>query len=147
MFKKILCPIDFSEGSRSALRAATTLATQNAGEVVLVHVWTPPIMAMATQAPVPGEALQQMYETAEADLAAAAAALGKQGVRTTTQILEGSPWAMIVEASRNDRAIDLVVMGTHGRTGLSHALLGSVAEQVVRHARCAVLVVRDDTKV
>jgi nucleotide-binding universal stress UspA family protein len=146
MFKKILCPVDFSEGSRSALRTAAQLAAQHGGELVLVHVWTPPIIAMAGEAPLPGDALQKMYEDAERDLAAAASTAGALGVKTVgTHVLEGAAWPMIVETARNDRAIDLVVMGTHGRTGLSHVLLGSVAEQVVRHARCAVLIVRDDT--
>jgi universal stress protein A len=63
-----------------------------------------------------------------------------------TRVLTGAPWDQIVAAARDDSAIDLIVMGTHGRTGLKHALLGSVAEKTVRHAPCPVLVVRSRTE-
>ena len=55
----------------------------------------------------------------------------------------GTPWNETVAIAKRDPSIDLIVMGTHGRTGLKHALLGSVAEKVVRHAPCPVLVARD----
>lgn len=55
------------------------------------------------------------------------------------KFLEGAPWDQIISTAREDPAIDLIVMGTHGRTGVKRALIGSVAERVVRHAPCAVM--------
>jgi nucleotide-binding universal stress UspA family protein len=60
----------------------------------------------------------------------------------STTILTGTPWHEVVELLRKDESFDLVMVGTHGHTGLKHVLLGSVAERIVRHAPCPVLVVR-----
>jgi nucleotide-binding universal stress UspA family protein len=62
--------------------------------------------------------------------------------RIRTHILHGSPWDQIVEFAR-DKQVDLIVMGTHGRTGIGHALIGSVAERVLRRAPCPVMVIRE----
>jgi nucleotide-binding universal stress UspA family protein len=70
----------------------------------------------------------------------------QQGVRDVdTMLTEGSAWDRLCAIARDDRSIELVVVGTHGRTGVSRALIGSVAERVVRHAPCSVMVVRSRT--
>jgi len=65
-----------------------------------------------------------------------------RGAQVTTLALSGAPWDQIVSAARKDPAIDLIVLGTHGRTGLARLLMGSTAEQVVRKASCPVLTVK-----
>jgi universal stress protein A len=143
-FHKILCPVDFSAGSREALRVATSIAGESGAALVLAHVWQPPMVGELQFAP---RALDGMAESEQAELASwsgLAKELGASAVET--RFLTGSPWDQIVHATRDDPEFDLVVMGTHGRTGITHMLMGSVAEKVVRHAPCNVLVVRADSQ-
>ncbi len=139
-FHKIMCPVDFSDHSREALRVAAEQARASSAPLVLVHTWRPPLVGEFQFAPV---TIQGMAESEQRELDSwrgLATELGAPQVET--RFLTGAAWDQIVKLARDDRAIDLIVMGTHGRTGLKHALLGSVTEQVTRHAPCAVLVVR-----
>jgi nucleotide-binding universal stress UspA family protein len=141
---KILCPIDFSAGSQRAMRVAVRMAKVADAELVLAYVWYLPPMAYAGELVYPADAVEEMIEDEERGLQTAAdeaTALGAP--RVTSRFLTGVPWEQIVELLRGDPAFDLVVMGTHGRSGLSRFLLGSVAESVVRHAPCPVLTVPD----
>ena len=143
MFKKILCPIDFSPGSQHAMRVAIRMATESDAELVLAHVWYLPPLAFADVSPYPAETVHQMIEDEKRGLATAASGAAKLGARrTTSRFLTGLPWEQIVDAVSADPAFDLVVMGTQGRTGLARLLLGSVAEKVIRHAPCSVLAAR-----
>jgi len=141
-FKKILCPTDFSSGSRQALRVAARLACESGAELELVHVWYLPTPAFAIDYAFPADVIQRASDDAERALADAlreAKALGVEHV--TAKQLDGPPWSAIVDAAEG---FDLIVIGTHGRTGLARVLLGSVAEKVIRHAACSVLAVRPD---
>lgn len=140
---KILCPTDFSPGSQHATRVAVRVATETGAELVLAHVWHPPLFAFGGGDPFPAEAVQQLVKEKERGLAAAANDAIKLGARrVTSRFLTGAPWDQLVELLRADEAFDLVVMGSHGRTGLARVLLGSVTEKVVRHAPCSVLAAR-----
>jgi len=140
-FKNILCPVDFSSCSRNALTAATELAKASEAALTIVHVWQPPLFG-APDAMIPGEAIQTMADDAERTLADWEASVKAAGIKTVkSTMVTGAPWNEIMQLVEATHA-DLVVMGTHGRTGLKHALIGSVAERVVRHAPCAVLVMR-----
>ena len=141
-FKRILCPVDFSASSRLAFEAAARLARESGGTLILVHAWEPGAWMIGeyTLSPV---VIQDLVDEAERDLAKwRDRANGLEVKRVETRFLTGVPWDCIVREAQNDTAIDLIVMGTHGRTGLKHVLLGSVAEKTVRHAPCPVLVVR-----
>ncbi|HEX7842011.1 MAG TPA: universal stress protein [Kofleriaceae bacterium] len=141
-FTKILCPIDFSPGSREALRLAAELARDAPAQLVLAHVWEPPRWSNGEIPLAPG-VIQDMVDSEEAELARWKAEAQKLGAKEiAVQFLSGVPWDEIVTLVKSDPAIDLVVMGTHGRTGIKHVLLGSVAEKVVRYAPCPVLVAR-----
>jgi nucleotide-binding universal stress UspA family protein len=143
-FHKILCPIDFSPGSQQAMRVAVRLATERSAELVLVHSWNLPPTAFAGEYTFPADVIQQLSDDARRGLDAAARDAGALGAkRVTSRLLSGLPWSTIVGAAAG---CDLIVIGTHGRTGLARILLGSVAEQVIRHAPCSVLVVRPDTE-
>jgi len=141
-FKTIVCPVDLSASSRNALATAITLAKRFDGALTLVHVWQPPLYGIP-EAPVAGEVIQEMSDAAERSLADWEASARSEGVQVlASRLLTGDPANEISGVARACAA-DLIVMGTHGRTGLKHVLLGSVAEKVVRHAPCDVLVVRD----
>jgi nucleotide-binding universal stress UspA family protein len=141
--RKILCPLDFSAGSKEALQRTADIAIKNQSEVVLVHVATPQTWIGMSDVPISGDVVQQMVDDEHVELDGALAELLRLGVATaTSRMLAGSPAEAIVGAIEVDPAIDLVVMGTHGRTGIRHAVLGSVAEKVVRFAPCDVLVTR-----
>ncbi len=141
-FHKILCPIDFSDCSRAAMRTAIELAKESGASVTLLHAWHFPAYAFA-EAPVPASVIQEIADEAKRKLLQWTRDAEKLGAaRLSSQVAEGVPWDQIVRTLEREPSYDLVVMGTHGRTGLKHVLVGSVAEQVVRHAPCPVLVVR-----
>lgn len=141
-FQKILCPVDFSLGSQQAMLLAVRLANEAAAELVLAHAWYVPPLVYAEDPPFPADTLQAMIDDERRGLAAAAAEASRLGARSvTTKFLMGVPWAELVELLQGDAAFGLVVMGTHGRTGLDRVVMGSVAEKVVRHAPCPVLTV------
>jgi nucleotide-binding universal stress UspA family protein len=120
-WKKVCCPVDYSEASQAALRVAVDLCRRLGAELTLLHVDDP---AAAGE----GDA-----ETWSAEAAAA-------GVPARTAETRGDPKTAIAEwTDRN--GMDAIVMGTHGRTGREHALVGSVAESTLRRARCPVMVV------
>lgn len=140
-FHKILCPIDFSPCAREAMQHAVAFARESKASLVLAHVWEPSSWAVGGD--LSPEVVSSMVETEQQQLqewAREARQLGAPEV--SIAFLTGAAWDQIADYARSDRAIDLVVMGTHGRTGIKHVLLGSVAERVVRHAPCSVLVVR-----
>lgn len=142
-FRKILCPIDFSPGADQALRLAVQLATRSNAELVISHTWFVPPLAYAGEWMLAGDVVQQMVDQDEAGLAMAVTEAVRLGAPRVTSVLgNGAPGEQIVKALADDPAFDLVVVGTHGRTGLSRVLLGSVAEYVVRHAPCSILAAR-----
>ncbi len=141
--QRILCAIDFSDCSQEALRVAVDLARKEDGEIRLVNAFHIPTFAYGEGAYGLPEMQQRMRRQAEEGLiewARDAKTMGAARVAPPLAI-EGIAWDAICRLAADERS-DLIVMGTHGRTGLRHALLGSVAERVVRHAPCPVLVVR-----
>ena len=143
-FHKILAPVDFSAHSDEALRVACAMAETFSAPLTLVNVFSPPIYPLPEGAFVAmPAAYAEVLAATNKRLEEAAAALKREHetIAIDTRTLEGVPFREIVGFARK-HAFDLIVMGTHGRTGLKHALLGSVAEKVVRKAPCAVLTVR-----
>ena len=145
---KILVPVDFSECSDEAFDDALELARRYGAELVVLHVWQPPRMMGPETVFYPPEGTRQsvihlVEEEARrqtGDFVAVRAAPEPE-VRLTTLVEAGIPYATILDiAERED--VDLIVMGTHGRSGLSRFFLGSVTEKVVRHAHCPVLTIR-----
>ena len=141
-FRKILFPTDFSDPSREALRVAVDVARESGGTLTLFHAWDIPVYSYA-EAMIPPSVFSDIAAEAEKELVAWKREAEKLGAsKVTTKLGNGTAWDQIVEILKQDLSFDLVVMGTHGRTGLKHAFIGSVAEKVVRHAPCPVLVVR-----
>jgi universal stress protein A len=140
---RILVPIDFEPTSLAALDYASTLATRFGATITLVHVFDDVFAAAAytpdVYAPLPPDVRERVIGELHDKLAALLPAIGGQA--HCANVIVGAAADGIVEHAR-EQGIDLIVMGTHGRRGLSHALLGSVAERVLRTAPCPVLTVR-----
>lgn len=141
--RRILAPTDFSPGAESALSWARALGSAFGAEVVLLHVLDLSVAALAgfpsslAMVPAAGELLERIRAETEQEMAKLAARL--PGVRPLMR--DGTPRTVILEVA-SELGADLIVMGTHGRTGLTHVFFGSVAEHVVRHSRIPVLTVR-----
>ena len=143
-FRKILHPTDFSRASGAAFAKALDLAKQNGAELVVVHVLLPPTPFMGDGyiPPKTYDALEAANRrAAERRLSALLAKAKKARVRVKALLVEGVAYDQIARAARSRRS-DLIVMGTHGRTGLSKFFMGSVAERVIPLAPCPVLTVR-----
>ncbi len=141
--KSILVPVDFSSNSARALEYAHTLATRFRASLHLLHVCEVPSLttgSMDAYAIAYSTWSQQLGEEAERELLKLLPQL--TGVTVTTEVLFGSPARALVTAATH-RKVDLIVMGTHGHGPLMHALMGNVAERVVRMAPCPVLTVRE----
>ena len=140
-FQKVLAPVDFSETSKAALDYALDLVSPG-GVLLVCHVVddVPLTYGYAGVAVPPPEVSQRMTDEATRELDAFVPQTLPAGVRLERRVLHGPPFAGIVRLAREEQ-VDLIVMGTHGRTGLKHMLLGSVTEKVVRTSPCPVLVV------
>ncbi|MEB2285368.1 MAG: hypothetical protein B6D46_00865 [Polyangiaceae bacterium UTPRO1] len=130
--RRILVATDFSPSSLRALPYAEEMARRFDADLLVLYV----DFAPSIYDPVPGDVV-----ASKTAIERAAAALRGRGVRASAVYRRGAAAEEIVRAAAEERA-DLIVMATHGRTGLTHALMGSVAERVVRHAQCPVLSVR-----
>ena len=142
--KRILVPTDFSEDSQKALRYAIRFAEQFAASVTLVHVFEP-ITYPADMGYVP-VAMQTHWDLLRASATERLEGFAKQELKPSvlgdTVIRCGSAFNEIVMVAK-ELNIDLIIISTHGYSGLKHLVMGSTAERVVRHAPCPVLVVRE----
>jgi len=138
---RIVIPTDFSETAAAAVEYGCELATNVGARVTLLHVFSPGIIATpdAVFAPTPEEQYA-LGVAARARLLLTAEKLAREGLDIDCLAVEGIAHEAIDAVARRQNA-DLIVMGTHGRSGLSHLLLGSIAEQVLRHAPCPVLTI------
>jgi len=140
-FKRILCPVDFSDASRSALDFALSLAREGDAELTILHVLEWPD-ALPPSPPVP---TLEFRDAAERDVRTMLAELvpdsDRQRCHSTLRLGDGKAYREILEAATEARA-DLIVMGVHGRNPLDLMLFGSTTNQVVRRAACPVLTLR-----
>lgn len=135
--RRILVPVDFSPCSRAALEYAEDLAESLGASVDLLHVWAGLYHHSLETEPLALFAHSELAREMEALLAE----LEQRGIDAHGRLEQGSPREAIVRAAGEGK-YDLIIMGTHGRTGLAHLFLGSVAESVFRRAPCPVLTIR-----
>lgn len=140
-FKRILVPTDFGEAANAALDIAITLSEKYGAAITLFHTFEVPLYTYQGVPPVPVDYWTPIRDAAARRLDAAAAEARKRAPETKSLLAHGSPWEEILAAAKEVGA-DLIVMGTHGRRGLMHAFLGSVAEKTVRLSPVPVLTVR-----
>jgi nucleotide-binding universal stress UspA family protein len=149
--RSILHPTDFSPASTPAFRKAVELTKALRGQLALVHILSPVLVpVMGAETYIPAATYDQIERTARGaaarHLRRLAAVAKKAGARTSTYLIEGAPVAdRSVRVARARRA-SMIVMGTHGRTGVTRLMLGSVASRVVATASCPVLTVRSRSK-
>jgi nucleotide-binding universal stress UspA family protein len=138
----VLVPIDFSATADQALTYAIALAQQLQARLTLLHVLdlTPMTMDEMT-AGVVTTYLDDLETDAQHLLQASRERVQRAGLQAESLLVQGTPTQTIVDTA-GEQGVDLIIMGTHGRTGLAHVFLGSVAEHVVRQGPCPVLVVR-----
>ena len=147
--ERILWPTDFSELSLRAAPYARAYTELFGAELHVLHVHQvpfidPPLSPAASRdlarydAEMPGVARQELKKIA--------AALFEGNAKVVCEVLAGQPWFMICDHAQQTR-IDLIILATHGRTGLRHVLIGSTAERVVQHAHCPVMTVKTVDKV
>jgi nucleotide-binding universal stress UspA family protein len=141
-FKRIVVPVDLSSSSLQALEFAADLAKPFDAELIALFVIEPVLYVVPDYSGAQSSALAELASDqrrlGRAELARIERRYARRRVRLRGEILNGLPAAVIVDAAKRAKA-DLIVMATHGRTGVSRLLMGSVAERVVRTATCPVL--------
>lgn len=145
--QRILVPVDFSPCSQTALDYAVFVAERFKASLEVLHVWeAPQYLGMEVMVQVPGEVGQSLSQFVQAqarqDLDKMLEPLAQRSdLKVQGRLEAGEPYDVIIRVAEQ-MVCDLLVVGTHGRRGLSHLLMGSVAERVVRRAPCPVLTVR-----
>ena len=138
----ILVPIDFSPYAEQALDYAMALAQKLQARVTLLHVIQPPVVVNVEGGLWPSSTfLADLEATIRGDLEGYLARVTAAGLTGEMVVIHGVPFQQILDTAKA-RQVDLIILGTHGRTGLAHVLLGSVAEKVARLAPCPVLIAR-----
>jgi nucleotide-binding universal stress UspA family protein len=138
--RQILAPTDVSEYSKQAVACAYELAQAFDAKLLLLHVVEPVDDPMRSYPHLVTMMLDDMERQAHLDLAQMLPEAQDVKVEVTRRVIVGPPYRTIVEVAEAEK-VDLIVMATHGRTGLSHLVMGSVAERVVRMAPCPVLTI------
>jgi nucleotide-binding universal stress UspA family protein len=137
LFRRILVPYDFSAPAKRALGVAADLAAANRGRLVVLHAIAPFYPAAEGTPWIPPDDLVAAERRRLAALVARVAE--RRGIKAETRVVIGHPYERIMDAAK---AADAIVMATAGRTGLTHLLIGSVAEKIVRHSPVPVLTLR-----
>ncbi|MDH5673832.1 MAG: universal stress protein [Myxococcales bacterium] len=145
--QKILCPVDFSAGSAQALQQAVDLARRLGASVQVLHTYEMPRFKVpagfAAESGEPGEPFdfkKAVDSELDEHLSELRQKVDSERVPLSTRLIQGPPAATIVDHA-SSQGFDLIVMGSHGRSGLDRLLLGSVTERVLRLSRCPVLTV------
>jgi universal stress protein A len=139
--KRILCPVDFSEFNHAANEYASMLASSTGARIIYLHTYLPDVLygnpELFDSKQKERHLLQKMEETYQPTV---------DGVEASYVVEFGTPADRIVDYATSYE-IDMIVLGTHGRTGLRRVVMGSVAEAVVRSAECPVLAIKTEAKV
>jgi len=145
-YKKIVVPIDLSGWSQRAIPHAVDIARANNAELILLHVFRPPAYEYADQIALAGQddQIQQVREQVKQQLIGIRTELREENLNVRVQFIEGASVAHLICDYVNGEGVDLVVMSTHGRTGLMRFLFGSVTSKILEGVQVPVLLVRPD---
>lgn len=139
--KKILCPIDHSDCSKEALKYAVSFAMKDEARLYLLHVVDIRSFDESLDTMVEKEIDDETIKQLETKLFECVPEEIRNGMQVEALVVRGIPFAEIISIAKKNK-VDMIVMGTHGRTGLAHIMIGSVSEKVVRKSHCPVLTVR-----
>lgn len=141
--ERILLPTDFSDFSKNAMEYAVSLVRMHKAKLYVLHVIEHIFDISGFYVPhLPvNELYREMEETAKNEIEKFINKKSREGIEVENMVVSGTPFLEIVRTAR-EKNIDLIVIATHGRTGLEHVLFGSVAEKVVRKSPCSVFVVK-----
>lgn len=145
-YQKIVVPIDGSGWSERAIPHAADIARNNDAEIILLHVFRTPASEYTDQIALGGgdEQVQQMRDQFKQKMVSLRNQLRAEGVKARCQFIEGAGVAPLICDYINDEGVDLVVMSSHGRSGLSRFIFGSVAHKVMQDVSIPVMIVRPD---
>ena len=139
---RIMVPIDFSEHAEPVLEWATHLAQEHDAELLLLHAYHLPVEFQQLEgAYLPQDFWESVKTEALQNLETYATGIRESGIQVRVIVCEGYP-ATVIEDEAIEQRADLIVIGTHGLSGIKHMLLGSIAERVVQKAPCPVLTVK-----
>jgi nucleotide-binding universal stress UspA family protein len=143
LFHRILIATDFTPASEPALNEAIEMAKGNGTELLIAHAYHPPdlVLAQSVAADVYQEWDQNLRTEVQERLQPLLGKARREGVKARGLVLSGAPFEAIAEAAKENDA-DLIIMGTHGRKGVSRFFVGSVASRVISTAPCPVMTVR-----
>lgn len=146
--ERVLYATDFSKGSEHALETAVSFARHYEAELLMVHVVTvwdyDPANPEWRFPPIPSEHVDEIETQGRQRLDEAGNTVSDGGLKVRTMLVRGFDPGLEIVRTADDEAADVIVMSTHGRTGVSHLVIGSTAEKVVRHANCPVLTVKQE---
>lgn len=143
--KKILVPIDFSDNSKKALRYAIPFAQQFNASLILMYIVEPTIYPSDFgfgQVGFP-DVEKELHEKAISEMSALIESVVPAALKSETKVGSGIPFVEITTYAKEED-VDMIIVATHGRTGVEHILFGSTAEKIIRKAPCPVLVVRSE---
>lgn len=145
-YKKIIVPIDGSGWSERAIPHAVDIAHNNGAELILLHVFKPPASEYVGEIALAGQedSLMPLREEMKTKLMALRGQIRSEHIEVRVQFIEGTGVAGIICDYINDEDADLVVMSSHGRTGVTRWLFGSVAHKVMQHVNVPVMIIRPD---
>ncbi len=143
--RKILIPFDFSDHSRHALRWGVSLAKKYGAKMLLLHVIPEVLEEVSARESASEQLVIDLTAEIESQLQDISHQEMREGGSMQAKVVDGKPAEAILRVA-HEEAVDLIIMGTHGRTGLPHLLLGSTAEAVVRGAPCPVFTVKPSPK-
>lgn len=145
-YKKIIVPIDGSGWSERAIPHAVDIAQNNGAEIILLHVFKPPAPEYVGEIALAGqdEGLMGVRDEMKQKLMALRGQIRSEKVNVRVQVIEGTGVAGIICDYINDEDADLVVMSSHGRTGVARWLFGSVAHKVMQEVRIPVMIIRPE---
>ena len=145
-YQKILVPLDGSGWSQRAIPHAINLARLHEAQVVLLHVFVPPAPEFVPELALAGQQdqFEELRSQAKEYMQTVLAELQKQGVQVTGEVLEGFDVPSLIADYARDEQIDLIVMSTHGRSGLARLIFGSVAKGVMDRCKVPTLLIHPD---
>ena len=145
MFKKILFPTDFSDVARKAMKYITQLKGAGAQEVIVLHVIDEKELAVLSRAPVQyPQIMEGLNKEVLSQMTAVQTALTSEGFRVMLEVRIGNPFKVIMDTAAKEK-VSIIALGSHGRSNIAEMFMGSVSENVIRHARVPLLVVSRET--